>query len=248
MIQPNFLKTERHRHLAYHKTPGHQPTVIFLGGLRSDMTGTKAIHLENWAKGLGQSFLRFDYRGHGASSGEYEDGCIGDWHQDSITVINTLTEGQVILVGSSMGGWQALLIGRRMPERVKGIVTIAAAPDFTEDSYWANFSDDERSQLDIESKIEVPSEYEESYVITKRLIEDGRDHLVLRKPLIFPFPVRCLHGSADTSVKTDVALRLFYHINCPDLRLILAKDADHRFSNNNCLKLIEDAISDIINS
>ena len=248
MTELNFLETGDHRRLAYRKTPGYQPTVVFLSGLKSDMEGTKATHLEHWARESGQSFLRFDYSGHGASSGQFEDGCIGDWFQDSLSIIDALTEGSVVLVGSSMGGWQALLLGRQMPDRIKGIVTIAAAPDFTEDSYWASFSDQERRQLDVEGKIEVPSEYEESYVITKRLIEDGRDHLLLRQPLILPLPVRCLQGSADASVKIDVALRLFHHIDCPDLRLILAKDADHRFSDDKCLKLIEDAICDVSHS
>ena len=133
-----------------------------------------------------------------------------------------------------------------MPERIVGMVTIAAAPDFTEDSYWAGFSDAQKQALDTIGYVELPSDYMEPYVISKRMIEDGREQLVLRSPLNLPFPVRCLQGTDDTAVSTETALRLLDHADCPDMRLTLVKAADHRFSDDTCLKMIEDAVLDVL--
>ncbi len=245
MAATRFLDTDKGRRLAYHKSEGQGPTVVFLGGLKSDMEGTKAIHLENWARERGQAYLRFDYSGHGESSGTFEEGCIGDWHEDTLAAIDALTDGPLIIVGSSMGGWQALLLALARPDRVAGMVTIAAAPDFTEDGYWASFTDAEKEALDQVGHVERPSDYMEPYIITKRMIEDGRKRLVLRNPLPLPFPVRCLQGTADTAVTTDTALRLLQHATCDDMQLLLVKDADHRFSDGPCLGLIETAVSEL---
>ena len=216
---------------------------MFLGGFRSDMSGTKAVWLEAWARARGRAYLRFDYRGHGQSSGDFLDGCIGDWADDAFEAVSRLTEGPQILVGSSMGGWISLLLARRMPERVAGLVGIAAAPDFTEDGIWAGFSAVERDRLVREGRVEQPSEYSpEPYVITRRLIEDGRRNLVLRAPLALPFPVRLLQGTADADVPVSVALRLLEHMDCADARLTLVKGADHRFSGPRELALIGKAL------
>lgn len=241
-----YLDTSQGRRLAYHKTDGRGPCVVFLGGLKSDMEGTKALHLEAWARAQGCAFLRFDYSGHGESSGTFEEGCIGDWHEDTLAAIDLLTEGPIVPVGSSMGGWQALLLARARATRIAGMVTIAAAPDFTEDGYWANFSDAQKAELDARGYVELPSDYMEPYHVSKRMIEDGRQRLVLRDPLSLPFPVRCLQGTADTAVSTETALRLLDHATCPDMRLQLVKDADHRFSDGPCLGLIETAVEDIL--
>ena len=144
-----------------------------------------------------------------------------------------------------MGGWQSLLYARANPQRVQGLVTIAGAPDFTEDGYWANFTDDQKAELAQNGQVAMPSDYMEPYIITKRLIEDGRENLVLRSPLDLPFPVRCMQGTADTAVSTETALRLVDHATCPDMRLTLVKDADHRFSDDTCLGLIEAAVEDL---
>ena len=246
MPATQFFDTPQRRRLAYHLTPGKGPVIVFLGRLRSDMEGTKALHLEAWAKNRGRAFLRFDYSGHGQSSGRFEDGAIGDWAEDSFEIISALTEGPVVPVGSSMGGWQALLLARRMAARISGMVTIAAAPDFTEDGYWANFSDAQKAQLDAQGQVELPSDYMEPYVITKRMIEDGRRQLVLRAPLRLDFPVRCLQGTADTAVSIETAIRLLNHASSPDMRLTLVKDADHRFSDGPCLELIEKALEEVL--
>ncbi len=246
MAATDFLETPQERRLAYHKSEGTGPTIVFLGGLKSDMEGTKAVHLEAWAQARGQAFLRFDYSGHGESSGTFEEGCIGDWHQDTVTAVSELTEGPLIVVGSSMGGWQALLLAKAMPERIAGMVTIAAAPDFTEDGYWASFSDEQKAALDTVGHVELPSDYMEPYIISKRMIEDGRQQLVLRDALDLPFPVRCLQGTADTAVTTETAVRLLDHASGDDMRLLLVKDADHRFSDGPCLGLIENAVLEVM--
>ncbi len=241
-----FLETAQGRRLAYRLSDGKGPAIVFLGGLKSDMEGTKALHLEAWARARGQAFLRFDYSGHGQSSGVYEAGAIGDWHEDTVAIVDALTGGPVIVVGSSMGGWQALLLARVCPGRIAGMVTIAAAPDFTEDGWWAGFSDEQRRAMDEDGQVVLPSDYMEPYVVTRRMIEDGRRHLVLRAPLALPFPVRMLQGTADSAVSTDTALRLLEHADCPDMRLTLVKDADHRFSDATCLGLIEAAILSVL--
>jgi pimeloyl-ACP methyl ester carboxylesterase len=240
-----FLDTPQGRQLAYHRTEGEGPTVIFLGGLKSDMEGTKAVFLEEWARRAGRSFLRFDYSGHGESSGAFTDGCIGDWAEDTAAIVSALVEGPILPVGSSMGGWQALLLARAMPERIAGLVTIAAAPDFTEDSYWSGFSDAQKRQLQEEGQVELPSDYMEPYIITRRMIEDGRDQLVLRSELNLPFPTRFLQGTADTAVRTEVAVRLLEHASGPDMQLTLVKDADHRFSDERCLDMIVHAVEEV---
>lgn len=246
MAQPEYLDAGKGRRLAYHKTRGRGPMVVFLGGFKSDMAGTKAIHLEAWAKARGQAFLRFDYTGHGESSGAFTEGCIGDWARDAEAILDAVTEGPLLLVGSSMGGWISLLMTKRMPERIAGLVTIAAAPDFTEDSMWAGFDKAQRLALEMVGQVELPSDYGEPYVITRRLIEDGRDHLVLRDPLPLPFPVRFLQGTADMDVTRETALRLLDRAEGPDMHLEFVKGADHRFSDDECLTLLTDRIEEVL--
>ncbi|MBW6506006.1 MAG: alpha/beta hydrolase [Rhodobacteraceae bacterium] len=239
------FNTPEGRRIAFARLPGRGPGVVFLGGFRSDMTGTKAQALEGWARAAGRAFLRFDYSGHGASGGDFEQGCIGDWLADARAALR-LSEGPQVLVGSSMGGWLALLLAREAPERVAGLVTIAAAPDFTEDSMWAGFDEVQRATLARDGRVEQPSEYsDEPYVITRRLIEDGRRHLVLREPLRLPMPVRMLQGTADADVPQAVALRLLAHAEGADMHLTLVKGADHRFSTPACLRLIEEAVAEV---
>lgn len=240
---PSFV-TPQGRQIAYHLTQGTGPTVVFLGGFKSDMGGTKAVYLENWARDQGRAFLRFDYSGHGESSGDFTDGAIGDWFEDACAAL-TLIDGPLVLVGSSMGGWISLQVARAMPERIAGLVTIAAAPDFTEDSMWGGFSDAQKAEL-MAGQVALPSEYGEPYIITKRLIEEGRNRLVLRTPLSLPFPVRFLQGTADADVDMTVALRLLDHAQGPDMRLTLVDGADHRFSDDTCLALIGDAVSEVL--
>ncbi|MEM6487923.1 MAG: alpha/beta hydrolase [Pseudomonadota bacterium] len=225
--------------------PDARPGIVFLGGFRSDMTGTKATYLHRRAAATGRAFLRFDYTGHGASSGAFEDGTIGQWADDAAEAVARLTEGPQILVGSSMGGWIACLLARRMPERIAALVGIAAAPDFTEDSMWAGFDAATRARLMDQGRIALPSAYGEDLIVTRALIEDGRQQLVLRAPLSMPFPVRLLHGTADVDVPVERGLALLAHIGCPDARLTLVKNADHRFSEPRELALIWRTVEDL---
>ncbi|SHI59592.1 alpha/beta hydrolase [Wenxinia saemankumensis] len=239
-----MLTTPQGRTLALNRVEGQGPAVIFLGGFRSDMEGTKALHLEGWARENGRAFVRFDYSGHGASGGAFEDGSIGDWRDDAAAVLDTVP-GPKILVGSSMGGWISLLLARDRGD-VAGLVTIAAAPDFTEDGYWAGFDEAARAQLAETGVVHVPSEYGEPYPITRRLIEEGRAVLVLRTPLSLPMPVRFLQGTADVDVPEAWAHRLLAHAEGDDLRLTLVKGADHRFSDPDCLALIVASLEEVL--
>jgi pimeloyl-ACP methyl ester carboxylesterase len=246
-MEHDTLELPDGRRIAYRLSPGRGPGVVFLGGFRSDMSGTKAQFLEAWARAGGRGFLRFDYTGHGASSGEFRTGGIGGWAQDARDAISRLTEGPQVLVGSSMGGWIALLFARRTPALVAGLVGIAAAPDFTEDAMWAGFDAGQRAQLEARGEVLLPSDYdEEPYPITRHLIEDGRRNLVLREPLDLPFPVRLLHGTADRDVPVEVALGLLGHAEGPDIRLTVVKDADHRFSAPENLDLLARTLEEIL--
>lgn len=245
MTDVTFMEGPRGNQLAYVAREGTGPWVVFLSGYRSDMEGTKAVHLEAWAKAQGRGFLRLDYSGHGQSGGVFEEGCIGDWAEDAEAIIRAVVSGPCVLVGSSMGGWIASILTKRL-EAVVGFVGIAAAPDFTEDGFWAGFDEDQRRDVMEKGGVELPSAYEDPYIVTRKLIEDGRKQLVLRDPLPMAWPVRLLQGTEDEAVSRDTALRLLDHIDADDVRLTLVKGADHRFSEPECLELIEIAISEVL--
>lgn len=251
MNAPAYLILSADRRIAYHNLlPNGEcaslPGLIFLGGFKSDMTGVKAHWLHGWASSRGRAFVRFDYRGHGASSGRFEDHCIGDWADDATQVLSRLTRGPQILVGSSMGGWIALLLARRFPDRIAGLIGIAAAPDFTQDGIAARLTADQQRQMQRDGRIAVPSQYSgEPYVLTRHLIEEGRNHLLLRRPLRLDCPVRLLHGTADPDVDPAVALRLLDHLEGPDTRLTLVKGADHRFSDDRALDILGRTIDEL---
>ncbi len=203
------------------------------------MTGSKAQYLEALAIREGFSFLRFDYSGHGVSKGTFEEGSIGDWAEDAQAVIEAVTDGPQVLVGSSMGGWISLLLARRIPERIAGLVGIAAAPDFTM-RMWEEMPEAMRQELMESGKVALPSNsWEEPLRISRRLIEDGRQNLIFDQPLQCAFPVRLLHGEADKDVPTSVALRIMDHVEADDMRLTLVKGAGHRFSEDSDLALLE---------
>lgn len=242
-----FLTTPQGRRIAYNRLPGTGPGIVFLGGFKSDMQGSKALFLQDWAAAQGRAFLRFDYSGHGQSSGDFEEGCIGDWAADARAAIEALTEGPQVLVGSSMGGWIALLLARALPGRVAGLVGIAAAPDFTARTWAKDLTDTQRAEVAARGRIEIPSDYsDQPYVFTRRLFDDGAQNLVLDRPLSLPFPARFLQGTADTDVPPAVALALLDHATGPDLRLTLVKGADHRFSTPDCLALIAASVADVL--
>lgn len=236
---PQYLDAGPGVSIAYHRVAGKSPGVMFLGGFMSDMTGSKAMALEALCRRNGQAFVRFDYRGHGASSGRFEDGTIGAWAADALMVFDRLTQGPQILVGSSMGGWIAFLVARQRAARVAGLVGIAAAPDFTEDLIWATASPEIRDKLQRDGIYYEPSAYSDTpYGITMDLIRDGREHLLLRAPIALSCPVRLLHGMQDPDVPWQRSLLLADKLASTDVRIELVKDGDHRLSRDADLALL----------
>ncbi len=233
---PSRLDRPDGSHLAYHATPAAdpgdgRPGLVFCGGFMSDMTGTKATALEAYARREGLAFVRFDYFGHGASSGAFTDGTIGRWAEDAIAIVDKVTEGPQVLVGSSMGGWIMLLAALARPARIAGLVGIAPAPDFTEDLMWARYDAGIRAALERDGVYHEPSSYSDApYPITLRLIEEGRGHLLLRAPIALACPLRILQGMRDQDVPWQTALRLAERIESKDVEVTLVKDGDHRLS------------------
>jgi len=208
-----------------------KPSVVFLHGLKSDRSGTKAEALASHSTARGYSLLRFDMFGHGASSGQFEEGGISRWTEDAVAVLDELTVGPVVLVGSSMGGWVMVKTAMARPERVIGLVGIAVAPDFTEDLMWAGFDAAQREALTTTGVVQLPSEYDDGpYRISRHLIEDGRKNLVLRSEVPIACPVRLLHGQRDESVPWETSLKLADRIAGDDVAVHLVKDGDHRLS------------------
>jgi pimeloyl-ACP methyl ester carboxylesterase len=224
--------------IAWARREGRQPTIVFLPGFLSDMSGSKVLALDELCAGRGQAMLRFDYSGHGASGGRFEDGTIGRWSQDALAAIDALTEGRLVLVGSSMGGWIALLAALARPDRVAALVGIAAAPDFTEALLWNAMTFEERATLMSEGVLRVPSQYGDPYPVTRALIEDGRNHLLLNTAIALDCPVRLLHGQRDTEVPWEMALRIAEQITGGNVELTLVKDGEHRLSRPGDLALL----------
>ncbi|MBV9860617.1 MAG: alpha/beta hydrolase [Alphaproteobacteria bacterium] len=217
--------------IAYHRLPGRLPGIVFLGGFRSDMTGTKPLFLEEYCRENGRAFLRFDYFGHGQSSGEFVAGTIGRWAEDAIAAIDSLTQGSQILVGSSMGGWIMVLAALARPQRIAGLVGIAAAPDFTEDLVWPRLDQAQRRQCEAMGQVVLPSDYEPAgYCYSRALFEDGRRHLVMRDRIPLDCPVRLLHGMRDEAVPWQTSLHLAERLTGGDVWVTLVKDGDHRLS------------------
>lgn len=217
--------------LAFERNDGAGPTFVWLGGFGSDMSGTKAQALAEWAAATGRAFLRFDYSGHGRSGGAFADGTISRWLADTLAVIDAQTRGPLVLVGSSMGGWIALLAARARPERVAALLLIAPAPDFTETLMWDSFSDAVKAEILETGRWARPSQYDPApQIVTRALIEDGRRHLLLNTPIPFAVPVRIIQGLADPDVPWSHAVKLVERLECPDLTLTLVKDGDHRLS------------------
>ncbi len=212
----------------------------------SDMTGTKATALDAYCRAEGRAYTRFDYLGHGASSGDFAQGTIGRWADDAIAVIDAATQGPLVLVGSSMGGWIMLLAALARSARVCGLVGIAAAPDFTEDLFWNTFDEEARETLMRDGVVQRPSDYaDEPYTITRELIEDGRQHLVLRRPIPLTCPVRLLHGLEDADVPWRTALSLAETLESDDVEVTLVKRGTHTLSEPADLERLWRAVSEV---
>ena len=224
--------------LAWAARGGRGPTVVFLPGFASDMAGAKATALADLCAAYGQAMLRFDYSGHGASGGAFTDGTIGRWLADALIVIDAVTAGPVLLVGSSMGGWIGLHVALARPERVVALIGIAAAPDFTETLMWGAMAPPEQERLLADGFLDVPSQYGAPLRITRALIEDGRRHLLLGGPIPLRIPIRLLQGQRDGDVPWETALRLAECIAGEDVQVALVKDGDHRLSRPQDLALL----------
>jgi len=242
---PDYLEGPNGR-LAYRQREGAGPGVVWLGGFRSDMLGTKAGFLDDWAAREARAFLRFDYSGHGESDGAFEDGSIGEWAADALAAFDALTDGPQVLVGSSMGGWIATLLAKQRAERIAAIVFIAPAPDFTEMLMWPSFTDTQRETIMRDGRLEQPSDYsDEPEVITKKLIEDGRSHLVMTGAVPIRCPVRILQGMKDDAVPYAHALALAEQLESDNVEVTLSKNGDHRLSEPADLERLTSALQSL---
>jgi pimeloyl-ACP methyl ester carboxylesterase len=247
MSSPDNLPRRDGATIAYHRLTGSGPGVVFLGGFRSDMTGTKAIYLEDYCRRRGQAYLRFDYFGHGASSGDAALGTIGRWAEDAIAALDSLTEGPQVLVGSSMGGWIMLLAAIARPSRVHALVGIAAAPDFTEDLIWPRLDPAQQRELLETGAVILPSEYDPAgYTHRLSLFEDGKRHLVMRRAIAIEYPVRLFHGMRDASVPWQTSLTLSERIASRDVVVTLVKDGDHRLSRDADLERLGRTLDELL--
>lgn len=235
----------RSERLAYKSVLGTGPAFIWCGGLKSDMDGGKALHLHAWAARTGRAYIRFDYFGHGQSTGRFRDGTISRWAADAVQVIDQLTSGDIVLVGSSMGGWASLLAMLERTARVKAMILIAPAPDFTEKLMWANFPESARRAV-LEDGIHYePSDYGEPYEYSRELIKDGRARQILDAPIMFDGPVRILQGYGDDVVPWDYAQKLMDVMTSPDISMTLVKSGDHSLSRPEDLTRLEQTAEDI---
>lgn len=232
--EPFKLERENKNFIAYNRFDQKNknlPEVLFLGGFKSDMMGTKATYLQELCQKRGQTFTRFDYFGHGQSSGEFTQGTIGGWLSDVLAMIDQVTQGAVILVGSSMGGWLMVLAALARPERIHSLIGIASAPDFTEELIWASLTDSQRLSFVSQGIIQTPSQYEnQGFPITLQLVEEGRSHLVLPKELPIHCPVHLIHGEDDRDVPPSLSQRLAQRIKSPQVTFTLIKGGNHRLN------------------
>lgn len=248
---PRHIRREDGVTIAYHHTPGkgagaRLPGVVFLGGFMSDMSGTKALRLEAFCRERGQQFTRLDYRGHGVSGGRFEDGTIGLWTGDALAVIDAATTGPQVLVGSSMGGWIMLLAALARPARVGGLIGIAPAPDFVL-RMPDEFSAEQRRELETQGFTHRPTPYsDQPYIITRRLLDEGRDHLLLDGSVIpIDRPVRLLHGMEDDAVPWRLSLDIAEKLTSRDVRVTFVKDGDHRLSAEPDLVLLTATVAEL---
>ena len=241
-----FLERPGGERLAWRKVEGRGPTIVWLGGFKSDMAGTKAQALADWAMVEGRSYVRFDYFGHGESSGDFAAGTISRWREDALAVLEALTDGETVLVGSSMGGWIACLVAAAAPERVKAMVLLAPAPDFTEKLMRPEIPPEGLADLARDGVWLRPSAYGEPYPITRALLEDGARWSILEAQEVpITVPVRILQGGEDPDVPWSHALQLANALKSSDVVFTLIKDGDHRLSRPQDLARLLRAVDEV---
>lgn len=236
-----FLSRPDRPRLAYALREGAGPTLVFLPGYASDMAGTKAVALDEWAAAQGRALLRFDYSGCGTSEGSFDDGTLTAWRDDALALIDGVTSGPLILVGSSMGGWIALLAALARPERVAAFIGIAASPDFTD---WG-YAQDEKLKILSEGRIARPSNYGDPLVTTRAFWQSGEAHRLLQAEIAIDCPVRLLHGQRDPDVPWHHSTHLAGLLRSADVQTLLIKDGDHRLSRPRDLALLTATISSL---
>ncbi len=243
-----WVETGAGESLAYCHHPGAAPGVLFLPGFNSDMQGTKALALESWCRERGRQFTRFDYSGHGRSSGVFRDGCIGQWRDDPLAILDRVTTGPQVLVGSSMGGWLMLLVALARPDRVAGLLGIASAPDFTERLYSQRLDDGQRLALEQTGYCELPNHYGDGkpHTIGRQLIEDGKNHLLLGGKIDIRSPVRLIHGQSDADVPWQLSMAVAEQITSDDVEVQLVKNGDHRLSTAADIQRLERCLEDLL--
>ncbi len=247
---PAFLDVGERR-IAWRGRPGKAPGVVWFGGFKSDMLATKASRLDRWARAAGRAFMRFDYSGHGESSRKFDDGTIGQWLEESLAVIRSHTEGPQILVGSSMGGWIALLAARELArageaQRLAGLVLIAPAVDFTQALMWERMSPEVQQEILDQGRWLRPSDYSpEPYAITRALIEEGRDHLLLGGMIRAHCPVHILQGMEDPDVPWRHAMELVQRLAHDPVSVTMIRDGDHRLSREEDIERLIRAVETI---
>ncbi|MDR3521958.1 MAG: alpha/beta hydrolase [Acidocella sp.] len=233
--------------LAYELLPGASPIVVFLPGFASDMGGTKAMALQSQCAVRGQAMLRLDYSGHGASEGKIAEGSIGEWTADAaLVIVHVCGDKPVILVGSSMGGWIALLLARRLGAQVRNLLLIAPAPDFTAELIEPGLTEEGRAALARDGFFAPPSEYGPPVPFTAKLLADGRNHLLLGGPIPITCPVRILHGMADPDVPWRLSLKLLEKLQSQDVQVVFIKDGDHRLSRDADLHLLQRTLTALL--
>lgn len=246
MTAMQFLDMPDGETVAYHQTFGEGPGLIWCGGLKSDMDGSKATALHDWAKSRGQAFLRFDYFGHGQSSGAFTDGCITRWAADTRYVLETLTKGPQVLVGSSMGGWAALITAMARPDLVAGLLLIAPAPDFTQKLMWPSFTPQIQKDILENGIYYEPSDYGDPMELTLKLIRDGQDNLIMDAPIDYFGPVHILQGMRDAPVPWAHAQKLVALIQSDQVEFTLVKDGDHSLSRPADIERLKDSASRLV--
>jgi pimeloyl-ACP methyl ester carboxylesterase len=241
--QPEFVTRDDGIRLAYRYGRGTGPTIVFLPGYMSDMQGGKAQALAQWAERQNRAMLRLDYSGCGESEGVFEDGTLDIWRDDVLAVIDAVTAGPVILIGSSMGGWLMLLVAQALGPRVHALVGIAAAPDFTD---W-DFDDSDKALITARGRIERPSDYGyEPMVITKGFWQSGQDNLQLNGAIAIDCAVRLIHGQCDPDVPWEISLKLTEQLRSSDVQTILIKDGDHRLSRDQDIGMLIDTVAKLV--
>jgi len=246
LMSPSILKKKDDRYLAYHKLEGKTPGIIFLSGFRADMNGSKAVFFEQFCRERGLAYVRFDYSGHGVSSGKFEEGSISQWTEDALDIIDNLSSEQQILVGSSMGGWIMTRVAMQRKERIAGLMGIAAAPDFVESMIQERLTQEQRKDLETKGVCYLTPEGYDPYPLTQKMIEDSKRCTILNTPIDLHCPMRFVHGLNDTDVPWQSSEALMKHCQTTLATLTLVKGGEHSLSKEVELEILANHLDGLL--